>query len=173
MNSSAIASRSIVDMPARATPRSICTVAPRIRPPSAMMSISRALLSWITSSSGPASAHQRAERACGDVLHATHGIDHGDSRAVRTVPLQHWRGLPLVDGEPVADRLGLVVLPAHEAAAVLVARAARLAPGVRRLADLAHGSRRQPTHDLLVIDVEAEHRVHLATELLAHLGQPF
>jgi hypothetical protein len=48
MNFSASASRSSVEMPARTSRRSICTVAARILPPSAINSISRLLLSWIT-----------------------------------------------------------------------------------------------------------------------------
>src|SRR5690242_20288936 len=122
MNSSAIASSSIVDMPARTSPRSICTVAARIRPPSAIVSISRALLSWITSAPRlSSSARQRAQRACRDVLHTSHRVDHGDSRAVVAIPLQHRRGLPLVHREAIADRLRLVVLAANELAAILVA----------------------------------------------------
>ena len=48
----------------------------------------------------------------------------------------------VVDAQPVADRLGLVVLAAHERAAALVARVAGLAARVRRLALLADGARR-------------------------------
>src|SRR4051812_27382600 len=117
MNSSAIASRSSVDIPARTSRRSICTVAARILPPSAIVSISRALLSWIIRSSRVSllrggSGDQGAERPGRHVLDRAHGVDRRDLGAMLTIPLEHRLGLPAVDVEPVADRLGLVVLAA-------------------------------------------------------------
>src|SRR5215217_3258924 len=143
MNASARASRSIVDIPAFTSRRSIATVAARIFPPSAINSISRALLSWITCGCLASSGGQRAERPGRHVLYRSYRIDDGDASAVRAVPFQHGCRLPLVDGEPVADRGGLVVRTTHQRAPVLVARRAGLAARVRCLALLAHRAARQ------------------------------
>src|SRR5215207_1735343 len=173
MNDSASASRSMVDIPAFTSRRSDATVAARIFPPSAIRSISRTLLSWITCRCLASSGGERAERARRDVLYGSYGIDDGDASAMRPVPLEHGRRLALVDGQPVADRIGLVVGPANQAPAVLVARAAGLAARVGGLAALADRTAREPAHDLLVVDVEAEHGLHLLTQLLAHCGEAF
>src|SRR5215212_6489010 len=110
MNDSARASRSIVDMPAFTSRRSIATVAPRIFPPSAIRSISRALLSWITCRCRLASSGgQRAQRAGRHVLYRSYRIDDGDASAVLAIPLEHGCGLSLVHGQPVPDRRRLVV----------------------------------------------------------------
>src|SRR5215203_5286036 len=104
MNDSAIASRSIVDIPAFTSRRSIATVAARIFPPSAIRSISRALLSWITSRCLAWSGSQRAQRAGGHVLYRSYRIDDGDASAVVAIPLEHRRRLALVHRQPVPDR---------------------------------------------------------------------
>src|SRR4051812_15641074 len=123
MNSSATASSSSVVTPGRTASRTRCTAAARIRPPSAISSISRALLSWITVCRPPSSsAGQRTERAGGHVLHRAHRVDDGDLGAMLLVPVEHRACLLVVDGQPVADRLGLVVLPSYQLAAALVAR---------------------------------------------------
>src|SRR5438309_9360354 len=96
------------------------------------------------------SASERLQRALGDVVHGTHGVDGDDLRAVVLVPVEHGRGLRLVDREPIPDRGWLIVLAPHQRAAALVAFAARLAPRVRRLAALAHRARAEPAHDLVV-----------------------
>src|SRR5829696_6928898 len=172
MNDSASTSRSMVDIPAFTSRRSNATVAARIFPPSAIKSISRTLLSWITCRCLASSGGERAERARRDVLYGSYGIDDGDASAVVLVPLEHGRRLTLVDGQPVADRVRLVVGPANQAPAILVARAAGLAARIRRLAALADRAAREPAHDLLVGDVEAEHGLHLLTQLLADRGEP-
>src|SRR3954462_8662629 len=97
MNCSAIASRSSVEMPARTSRRSSCTVAARIFPPSAISSISRLLLSWITVLSRLRLRGERAERPGGDVLHGADSVDHCDLGAMLTIPLEHGRRLFLVD----------------------------------------------------------------------------
>src|SRR5215207_1971382 len=171
MNDSASASRSIVDIPDFTSRRSIATVAARIFPPSAIKSISRALLSWITSSCLTPSDGERAERPRGHVLHRSYRIDDGDASAVLAVPLQHRRGLTLVHRQPIADRIRLVVRTTHQRAAVLVARTARLAPRVRSLAPLADRAAGEPADDLLIVDVEAEHGLHVLAQLLAHRGE--
>src|SRR3982751_1624705 len=155
MNDSARASRSIVDIPAFTSRRSIITVSARIFPPSAISSISRVLLSWITSPR-MSLARQHPECARRHVLHRSYRIDDCHASAVLAIPAQHRRRLPLVNGEPVADRLRLVVLPTDERAPVLVALGAWLAPHVGRLTGLAHRTTGQPAHDLVVVDVEAE-----------------
>src|SRR5215218_4723572 len=104
MNASARASRSIVDIPAFTSRRSIATVAARIFPPSAINSISRALLSWITCRCLASSGGQRAERARRHVLYGSYGIDDRDASTMRPIPLEHGRRLALVDGQPVSDR---------------------------------------------------------------------
>src|SRR5687768_2562755 len=167
MNDSASASRSIVDMPAFTSRRSIATVAARILPPSAIRSISRALLSWITSSC-LTSDGECAERPRRHVLHRSYRIDDRDASAVLPVPLEHRRRLALVHRQPVADRIRLVVRAADERAPVLVARAARLAARVRRLAPLADRAAGEPAHDLLVVDLEAQHRLQLLAQFPAH-----
>src|SRR5882762_530175 len=166
MNSSAIASRSSVEMPARTSRRSMRTVAARILPPSAISSISRRLFSWITCVSCERSFLEGAEGALRDVLNFAYGVDRGYLRAVLLVPVQHGRRLLLVDVEAVADRLRLVVLAAHQLAAALLAGRTRLAPRVWRLTLLAHRAAGQATYDLVVVDVEHEHGVHLLAELL-------
>src|SRR5688572_6644345 len=172
MNDSARASRSSVDIPAFTSRRSIATVAARIFPPSAIRSISRALLSWITARCLASSGGQRAQCTGRHVLHRSYRIDDGDASAVVAIPLQHGRRLALVHRQPVADRGRLVVGTAYQGATVLVARAARLPPRVRRLALLADRAAGQPAHDLLVVDVEAEDGLHLLAELLADRGEP-
>src|SRR5688572_10833444 len=172
MNDSASASRSIVDIPAFTSRRSNATVAARILPPSAIRSISRALLSWITSSCLTWSDGERSECPRRHVLYRSYRIDDGDASAVLAIPLEHRRRLTLVHGQPIADRIGLVVRTTHEGAAVLVAGAARLAPGVWRLAPLADRASGEPADDLFVVDVEAQHGLHLLAELLAYRREP-
>ena len=65
-------------------------------------------------------------------------FDDDDLVAVLLVPVEHRRRLLVVHAEPRANRLGIVVLAAHQRAAALVADVADLAAGVRRLAILAH-----------------------------------
>src|SRR6478752_273643 len=120
MNDSARVSRSIVDIPGFTSRRSMATVAARIFPPSAISSISRVLLSWITSPRRSL-ARQRPERARRHVLHRSYRVDDGDASAVLAIPPQHRCRLPFVHGEPVPDRVGLVVLPSDERPAILVA----------------------------------------------------
>src|SRR4051812_2193427 len=172
MNDSAIASRSIVDIPAFTSRRSRRPVAARILPPSAIRSISRPLLSWITSWSLAWSGGQCAKRPGRYVSYRSYRIDDGDASTMLTVPAEHGRRLPLVHGEPVADRGGLVVGATDQQAAVLVARGPGLASRVRRLTGLAHRAAGQPAHDLLVVDVEAEHGLHLLAQLFTHRGEP-
>src|SRR5690606_12326060 len=120
-------------------------VAARIRPPAAMVSSSRALLSWITADprarprrAPPRSLPDGLERALRDLVERAHRVDALDLRAVRHVPVENRRRLLAVDAQPVADRVRLVVLAAHERAAVAGgARGARLEAGERLLALLA------------------------------------
>src|SRR3954466_7085261 len=113
MNSSAIVSSSKVDRPGRTSPRSRAIVRPRMRPPSAMMSISRGDLIWITRPSLRPDAERR-EGPRRDLGDRAHGIDAGHLRAVVPVPVEHWRGVALVDDEAVPHRLRLVVLAPHQ-----------------------------------------------------------
>ena len=130
-----------------------------------MSSISRAHLSWITASRSASDASAPSARAVTSCTDPTASIDGDACVPCSLVPVEHGRRLPLVDREPIADRLGLVVLATHQRAAALVARAARLAPRVRRLAVLADRAAAQAPHDLVVVDVEAEHRVDLRAQL--------
>src|SRR4051812_46198903 len=109
MNSSAIESSSKVERPGRTSPRSISIVRPRMRPPSAMMSISRGDLIWITCPS----LRPEPERGQGpgrDLGHRAHRIDAGHLRAVVPVPVEDGGRVALVDDETVAHGLRLVVL---------------------------------------------------------------
>src|SRR5438874_4456203 len=119
------------------------------------------------------SATERLERALGDLIHRADGVDGDDAGAVALVPIEDRRGLRLVDRQPIPYRRRLVVFSAHERAAALVAFPTRLAPGVGRLAVLAHRARAEPAHDLVVIDVEVEHGVELAVRRLQHALESF
>ncbi len=70
-------------------------------------------------------------------------VDDDDLAAVRAIPVENGRRLLVIDAKARADRVGLVVLAAHE----LCRRTCHttlpsVAPGVRRLTVLAHHARR-------------------------------
>ena len=153
-------------MPGRTASRTCCTVAARMRPPSAISSISRALLSWITPL--PRSRRQHPEGAGGHVLHRAHRVDHArpwchaacTSRAPGAVCSSYTAA---GCGSPPARR------PCGARACRRTCRTACPArgpcTGVWHV--LADGAAGEPAHDLVVVDVEAEHRVHLLAQLRA------
>ncbi len=78
-------------------------------------------------------------------------------------------GLLVVDGQPLADRLGLVVVALDQRGAVDVAAIGmlgRVEVDVVDAARLAHAATRKATHDLLVGNVDQQDRADLAPGLL-------
>ena len=77
--------------------------------------------------------------------------------------------------EALAHGLGLVVLAAHERAALAVGRRT-VSPGCtaeeRALAHVARGAAAQAAHQLLFVDVEEQHGVDARAELGQHVVEP-
>src|SRR5690606_10185607 len=171
MKSSAIASSSPVEIPGRRFFSSSACVAARIRPPSAMISISRADLSCITCqlllahgvlcanacyawSGTPSECAHGFESALLHLGHFAYCVNRYDRSAGLTVPGNHRLGLLAINGKATTNGFRLIVLSPYERATTLLATASRFAAGVRRLARVADRAARKPLHELLVFHLE-------------------
>src|SRR3954470_1779834 len=134
MNASAAASRSSVLTPGRTRVRISARVPATIRPARAMMSTSRGDLRVTIATLVP----QGLSDAAGDFLY-TPNRGHPPDSAARLVPGEHRRGLLPVGAEAGRHRRRVVVNPAFDFPPIVEAR-----------------------QNLLVGDVEEQHRVHPA-----------
>src|SRR5215210_8880462 len=136
MNRSASASRSSVLMPGRRTSRIRARVSATIRPARLMVSISRGDLSVIMLPS------KHLSNPLGDLLH---GADRRNAlqQLPLFIPIQHRRRLLPIGAQPGGHRGGIVIRPLLDASAL-----------------------GQTAQDLLVGDIEEEHRVHPPSALL-------